>query len=51
MVRSLLKSFQEGPGIEKAIHDLETNMEKFRDNAPLADDITYFMVEFKKRKS
>ncbi|MCB0385323.1 MAG: serine/threonine-protein phosphatase, partial [Bdellovibrionales bacterium] len=49
MVRALLKSFQKGPGIEEALTDLEGNVEQFRKGAPLADDITYFFMEYKKK--
>ncbi|MCB0365678.1 MAG: serine/threonine-protein phosphatase [Bdellovibrionaceae bacterium] len=49
MVRSLLKSFQKGPGVEAAVTDLESNVETFRKGTPLADDITYFFMEFKKK--
>ena len=51
MIRSLLQSFRKGPGIETAMTDLEANIEDFRAGTPLVDDITYFMLEFKKKKT
>ncbi len=51
MTRSLLNGFQKGPGIEAAYAALNSDIESFRNGTPFVDDVTYFMVEFKKIKN
>lgn len=51
MTRSLLNGFQKGPGIEAAFTALNSDIESFRKGTPFVDDVTYFMVEFKKIKN
>lgn len=44
-IQTILNSKNEAKTIAQSMEDLAKSLETFRENAPLADDVTYFMVE------
>jgi sigma-B regulation protein RsbU (phosphoserine phosphatase) len=47
-VRTLIASFNEDHDLDISMADLSESIARHREEAPLDDDVTYFMMEFKK---